>query len=393
MALRGIVEGFYGKPFDPDQRLRLIESISGFDDAAYLYAPKNDPWHRIRWRRPYPDGQWKSIAEAIARSADLGVRFIFGISPLGFGNNDHRRVLSKAERAVREGAGGLALLFDDLDEPLRPELAGTQSGLVVRMGERFDLPLLVCPSVYCAEFQKQLDEGYTEELSGAIPEEATLLWTGGEVVSRSLGPADMEYGERLLGHRVAAWDNLLADDYCLRRIYMGDVRGRISEGYGYLLNPSSCFPVALHAVYSMLAECGAAAAAPPEFEGHEEGWRVLRMFHYLPWECGPGGESLLEEMVGAITGEVPRGLPERLRKMRGNLRELQDRLPHLSGGYDLLPYVLDVSRFLGIALHALSAPADVPALRELSRLLFERLPFEHPLAKALAGCAGSGGRR
>jgi hyaluronoglucosaminidase len=384
MALRGIVEGFYGKPFDPDQRLRLIEAISVLDHAGYLYAPKNDPWHRIRWRRPYPDAEWRNVAKAAAGSADLGVSFIFGISPLDLGKNDQDPLLSKAERAVNAGASGLALLFDDVDEPLRPKLAEIQSRVTRAVGERFDLDLFICPSAYCTDFVKRFDEGYTAELSVSLPKDVTVLWTGKDVVPRGLDRADLAYAESLYGRKAAAWDNLLADDYCLRRIFLGEIGGRTCGGHGYLLNPSSCFLVALHAAAAILRECGAKAGALAELELGSAGWKALRMFHYLPWKCGPGGAKLLEEMAEAISGGPSDDLVDRLRRMRSDVGRLVDELPAVSGGYDLMPYALDLSRFLGIALEALSASGDGRAANELSRLLFERLPYEHPLAAVLA---------
>jgi len=67
---------------------------------------------------------------------------------------------------------------------------------------------------------------------------------------------------------------------------------------------------------------------------------------------------------------------------------LTEELPELSGGFDLLPHALDLRRMLSIAFRSLSE-GDAGMLRYL---LEERLPYEHPLARALARAAGAYGR-
>lgn len=51
---RGVVEGFYGPVWSPADRLGVLGAIAAADANAYLWAPKNDPWHRERWREPFP---------------------------------------------------------------------------------------------------------------------------------------------------------------------------------------------------------------------------------------------------------------------------------------------------------------------------------------------------
>ncbi|MBQ1511015.1 MAG: beta-N-acetylglucosaminidase domain-containing protein [Selenomonadaceae bacterium] len=32
---------------------------------AYIYAPKNDPYHKDRWREPYPKKEQKKLKELV----------------------------------------------------------------------------------------------------------------------------------------------------------------------------------------------------------------------------------------------------------------------------------------------------------------------------------------
>src|SRR3954465_7517235 len=77
----GTIEGFYGPPWSHDQRLAHLDfcAAAGFD--TFVYAPKDDPFHRRRWREPYPTADLARIAELAATSARLGLRFVYALHP------------------------------------------------------------------------------------------------------------------------------------------------------------------------------------------------------------------------------------------------------------------------------------------------------------------------
>jgi len=124
----------------------------------------------------------------------------------------------------------------------------------------------------------------------------------------------------------------------------------------------------------------------PELGREEEGWRVMALFHHTPWELPPQGRRRVEDLVQRLrTGG---GVPNWLEPSLEAVERLTEELPELSGGFDLLPYALDLRRMLSIALRSLSG--DDPGM--LRYLLEERLPYEHPMARALARTAGANGR-
>jgi len=53
MKIRGIIEGFYGEPWTFKQRWEAIATISKYKMNTYIYAPKNDLYHRIKWSQLY----------------------------------------------------------------------------------------------------------------------------------------------------------------------------------------------------------------------------------------------------------------------------------------------------------------------------------------------------
>jgi len=82
-AVRGIVEGFYGKPWSHSARLDAISFLAPRGLNAYVYAPKDDPKHRADWRVPYDAGERAAFGELVRRhgSAVRGVLRRMGAAP------------------------------------------------------------------------------------------------------------------------------------------------------------------------------------------------------------------------------------------------------------------------------------------------------------------------
>src|SRR5262245_22210526 len=62
---RGIVEGFFGPLWSMAHRKAMFKfgAVRGMN--TYLYAPKDDPYHRERWTEPYPRNQWRALLQLI----------------------------------------------------------------------------------------------------------------------------------------------------------------------------------------------------------------------------------------------------------------------------------------------------------------------------------------
>ncbi|MCB1015823.1 MAG: beta-N-acetylglucosaminidase domain-containing protein [Acidimicrobiales bacterium] len=56
--IRGLIEGFYGRPWSWDERCAVARFVAERGMTHYVYAPKDDPRHRERWRDPYPPRSW-----------------------------------------------------------------------------------------------------------------------------------------------------------------------------------------------------------------------------------------------------------------------------------------------------------------------------------------------
>jgi hypothetical protein len=380
----GVVEGFYGKPYTQEMRRILIRALSGPGGPAYLYAPKDDPHHRIRWREPYPAGEWEQLAAAVREAGEAGVDFWFGLSPWGFSGNDHGAARKVLERAASAGAAGLCLLFDDIPSKASGGLAETQLEFARNAVDGIGLPVMACPTVYCMEFTRDNPGAleYLEVWRRTADPDWMVLWTGPGVVSREL--SGLEEARALLGRPPVIWDNLLADDYCLRRVYLSTLAGRAAPGTPWLLNPSRIFPVALHGVMELRAAATGRTEWPGELGPRTPGWNLLRCFHYTPWEPSPEGAAILEDLAGALRGRGVEKCLAWLDRAVQDMEEFCGALAGIPGGWDLHPVAADTARSLSIWRRALRA--DGPSSRRalLHYLMHERLPYENPLAGSAA---------
>ena len=78
---RGIVEGFYGTPWTLEDRVDILRFQGQHGMNVYYYAPKDDPYHRKLWRKPYPRTQMSHLLEVANAARSNFVDFCFAVSP------------------------------------------------------------------------------------------------------------------------------------------------------------------------------------------------------------------------------------------------------------------------------------------------------------------------
>ena len=77
IPLRGVVEGFYGTPWSQADRLSMLQFCHEHKLNAYIYAPKDDAYHRAKWREMYPADKMADLQALIDESKKQQVKFIF----------------------------------------------------------------------------------------------------------------------------------------------------------------------------------------------------------------------------------------------------------------------------------------------------------------------------
>ena len=76
---RGVIEGFYGKPWTQEDRLEQFRFYGEQKLNTYIYAPKDDPYHREKWREPYPKFEMQQLQELITAAEKNHVDFVFAL--------------------------------------------------------------------------------------------------------------------------------------------------------------------------------------------------------------------------------------------------------------------------------------------------------------------------
>jgi hyaluronoglucosaminidase len=230
--VRGVVEGFYGKPWTQSERLAMLDFLGAHKLNAYMYAPKDDPYHRALWREPYPASAAASFERLTSRAAADHVRFTFAISPglsvCYSSSSDRDALIRKLTWAWGVGIRSFSLAFDDIpaDRSLcssdvaafgtgTEALARAQASLVEDVQRRLIEPhagatLNVVPTEYSG-----IDSTpYKVALSGALDPGIVVQWTGRYGISVAISESDAVAADSIFRQPLLLWDNYFVNDYC-----------------------------------------------------------------------------------------------------------------------------------------------------------------------------------
>ena len=238
--MRGIIEGFYGPPWSWEERREVCAALAADGMDTYVYAPKDDPLHRERWREPYPAAeleQFRTLVEA--GTLRVGVGISPGLSMELGSPEDRRRLVEKVTSLVDVGVSLVGLLLDDLDPA--PGLGAAHGELTAWLrGELSDrVELFMVPLHYTGSGPSE----YLDELAAIVPQDVPIGWTGTHVVNRTITAAEARaWRDRMGGRRPLLWDNTPVNDAIMSdQLFTGPLRGRepglVAELSGYLANP------------------------------------------------------------------------------------------------------------------------------------------------------------
>lgn len=371
--LAGVIEGFYGPPWTPAERLELFEWMKAWGLNTYLYAPKDDLKHRALWRAPYSPPEAEELRALIRSCHDRGLQFIYALSP-GLDIRYHRptdqeTLQQRFEQMLSLGCQHFCLLFDDIPDRMDPidlqrwgSLASAQAVVVNAVfrwtrerhpGARF----LFCPTPYCGRMAERQHGGpdYLPTLGRELAPGIDVLWTGPEIVSREIPVPHLAELQAVLRRKPVVWDNLHANDYDGRRFFCGPYSGRpralLDAVGGVLSNPNCEFPlnyVPLRTLAEFVQGHGPWDAREAylralqswrqhfvlESTGAEPELDDLTLFadcYYLPYEEGPLAEALYQSWR-QLLAEPPACWGERADKLRhraARLREFCAQAPEL----------------------------------------------------------------
>lgn len=250
----GIVEGYFGMPWDWAARTETMEAMAPHGYRFFHYAPKGDPWLRRRWMEPYPDAELARLAAFGAACRAAGVRFGVGLSPFeahrGFDSAMRAAMEAKIDQLDAAGIDELAILFDDMEGAELADLADRQRAIVnVAAARTRATRIIVCPGYYSDD--PVLDRVFGQRPPGYLAGIARLdpaiqiYWTGEEVCAREFTRGSLDHAAELLGRKPLLWDNYPVNDGArqCRHLHLRGFTGRgagiAGSIAGHAVNPAS----------------------------------------------------------------------------------------------------------------------------------------------------------
>ena len=354
LPLRGTIEGFYGTPWSHDERMEHLRFSARHKLNAYVYAPKDDPYHRERWREPYPEEELARLAELVAEARQQHVRFVFALSPglsMVYSDPAERAALrAKAGQVWEIGVREYALLFDDIPPELshEPDQAayGTAEGAsasahaaVCRdFTERFlaprgaDRPLTMVPTDYAGTARS----AYRDRLAAELPADVLVWWTGSDIVVGAITAEEARAAAGSYGHRVALWDNFPVNDFDFSRVFLGPLTGRATDLDGAPLEGVTANPMvqaaASRIALTTVADYAWHLAAYEPGRAHERAVRLVPgAAELLPLveacSAWPPGADQSPELTALCASVLEGGPDERLRAALDRLAALPADVP------------------------------------------------------------------
>ncbi|HLJ67176.1 MAG TPA: protein O-GlcNAcase [Chloroflexota bacterium] len=273
-GLRGVVEGFYGTFYTFPERQDLIRFLGDQGFNLYLYGPKNDRQHRMRWWDPYPPFVLDRFEDTIALASERGIDFCYAISfgvPINYESSEEFATVTEKLRGFFDrGCRSFGILFDDLtvgfahEENCRvfPNVASAHADVANRVldwARRLDpdCTLFVCPAEYHG---RPPFSPYVGELGRTLDEAVHVFYTGPEIRSRAIRAQDVTAFAEVLGRPPVIWDNYPVNDLQMKsHVHLGPLRGRaaalhaVSRGFASnLMLQAEASKIALHTVAEYL---------------------------------------------------------------------------------------------------------------------------------------------
>ena len=230
---RGVIEGFYGNPWSDADRRSQFDFYGKNKMNVYVYGPKDDPYHRTRWRENYPAAEGaviRGLAEAAKRNH---VDFVWAIHTGGSISNsesDFQAVVNKLENVYSLGVRNFSIFFDDFGSAD----ADLQSAECNYVWDNFVLKhddvsrLSMCPTKYNAAYAGwNSSDSYLNGLGEKLREGIEIMWTGNSVVDM-INNSDVNFFKTATGRYPFIWLNYPVNDYCIGHMLMGKFYGNDS---------------------------------------------------------------------------------------------------------------------------------------------------------------------
>lgn len=223
--VRGYIEGFYGTPWSDDKRRDIMVLMAKNRMNTVYYAPKDDLYHREKWRELYPEKKLSTLKNLVDAAKKYYMDFYWCIAPgLSMKYSDEKdfsALMKKSLQLYSIGVRHFGLLLDDIDEELEftedKILFGETVNAHIEIINKFysalqdidnSIRLTVCPTLYHGKG----NEYYISKLGQNISPLISVFWTGRDICSRELTSLDAIRFIDATHHKPLYWDNYPVND-------------------------------------------------------------------------------------------------------------------------------------------------------------------------------------
>lgn len=244
-STRGYIEGFYGKTWSNESRVSVMRLMAKYGMNTYFYAPKDDIYHREKWRETYPEDEYENLKELFNEACDNYLHFNWCVGPgLSYkytSSEDFDLLINKFRSIYSMGVKGFGLLLDDIPWEFQYEedakaFEGIVDAHIKLVNDTYnalknidsEIKLSVCPTQYSGD-----ENGYyISKFGKGIPSDVRMFWTGEEICSRVLTVRESQELLRSTDHRPLFWDNFPVNDCeMFQEMHLGALIGRDRDLY------------------------------------------------------------------------------------------------------------------------------------------------------------------
>lgn len=305
VPIRGVVEGYYGRPWGTEGRLSLLKFMGQEKMNCFIYGPKDDPYHHGKWREPYPENEMKDFAKLLSAAKKRNIDFYWAIHLGGTfrkGNEeDYAALFRKLEWMYSGGFRAFAVFFDDFggsDASFHAEICNRI--LHEFLEKKKDCAaLIMCPNRYWGT-----GHPYQKTLGAELDKKIHIMWTGGWICS-DIRRKDVEQITADFQRPPFIWWNWPVNDYCRAKLLLGRCYGLDDCEYaGLVSNPMENCEANKLALYGVAKW----ALDPAAFDSHktwEESFgkiykdpeiaEAMRVFAEHNSDQGPNGHGYRRE--------------------------------------------------------------------------------------------------
>ena len=234
--INGYIEGYYGRLLNWTERNQILRKLNSCNFNTYFYCPKEDLRHRLNWRKNY-DKKWITAFKNFCKNSQrLKISILVGISPgLDFNfsksSDDFNILINKAKLFKNCGATYVSLLFDDISSRSFKNDAKKSEGvlhaeLANNLSKELNEKIFVVPRVYSDELI-DIEYSYLTDFNKTLNDHTPIFYCGKKIISDTNESIELETIKKTTSNKVIFWDNLYANDYCPKRIFIGPYFGRI----------------------------------------------------------------------------------------------------------------------------------------------------------------------